>query len=201
MCNAKANAGEEDMGNNQVIGVYVSVLRQSDHTARRLRSSGGAESPRCSPVSYVTSEDAWSPPYFASAPATRRPARPTTAWLMSSSWLPVVRALALALEAGALELLDALLAASELLDHTLLLDAELLDHALLDHTLLLLHVLVDDGVHVSEVDVGVQVVVGVGVHSLEVVVGAGSEVVVGAGAGVDEVVDPPPDPLLNDQSA
>ena len=82
-----------------------------------------------------------------------------------------MRATALALEAGALELPDALLAASELLDQTLLLDAALLDHTLL--LLLLLHVLLDEGVHVSEVDVGVQVVVGVGVHSLEVVVGGG----------------------------
>lgn len=81
-----------------------------------------------------------------------------------------MRATALALEAGALELPDALLAAAELLDQTLLLDAALLDHTLL---LLLLHVLLDEGVHVSEVDVGVQVVVGVGVHSLEVVVGGG----------------------------
>ena len=152
---------------------------------------------------YVSSEARRSPPYFASAPATRRPARPTTAWLMSSSWLPAVRATALALEDGALALLDALLAAAELLDHTLLLGAALLDHALLLLLLLLLHVLLEEGVHVVEVEVGVQDVV-VGVHSLEVVVSGGGEYVeVGVYSVEDEVVveAPPPDPLLNHQSA
>ena len=117
--------------------------------------------------------------------------------------MPAVRATALALEDGALVLLDALLAAAELLDHTLLLGAALLDHALLLLLLLLLHVLLEEGVHVVEVEVGVQDVV-VGVHSLEVVVsGVGEYVEVGVYSVEDEVVveAPPPDPLLNHQSA
>ena len=67
---------------------------------------------------------------------------------MSSSWLPAVRAAALALVAGALELL---LAAAGLLDHALLLGAALLDHTTLLLLLLLLHVLLDYGVLVVHV--------------------------------------------------
>ena len=102
-----------------------------------------------------------------------------------------------------------LLAAAKLLDHTLLLGIALLDHTLLDHALLLLfllllHMLLEEGVHVAEVEVGVQDVV-VGVHLLEAVVSGGGEYVeVGVYSVEDEVVveaPPPPDPLLNHQSA
>lgn len=153
--------------------------------------------------------------HCACAPATMSAAMPTTTWFIvsrvsGSVALPVASAgSAEALLLGTAELLDhAELDQTLLLDHAGLDQTELLDHAGLDQELedgsqlleggsqLLLGLQVVVGVHCGVqlvVGEGLQVVVGGGGGGLQVLVGVGDHVVLGA-SQVEEVVSPPPEP-------